>query len=215
MGLPRRHPRRPERAAYLVSAAGASSSSAHGAARRPARPRLGPAVGRPARRGEPDPLVDVTAAADVDGWLVVVEGETPSGAPVVVCHSPEPALRTVASSMPSSTTPTARAATSCGTATSCAAATTGSASASRPSCRTVLWGWAGEPLPQADLARVEVLLEALRAGLADELGQLLTAAEVRAVRSRAERLLRTRTHPLPQPGWPAIRGQRCDRRPVE
>ena len=84
-------------------------------------------------------------------------------------------------------------------------ATTGSSLSVAPKLRTVLWGWAGEPLPEADLARVEALLEAMGAGLADELRDLLTAAEVRAVRSRAEGLpLRTRTHPRPQPGWPAI-----------
>ena len=117
-----------ERAAYLVSAAGGFDVVP------PTVLRDGP-LGHGSLQlwvgpleGEPDPLVDVTAAADVpDGWLVVVEGETPSGAPVVVSTAPNRRCAPSPSSMPSSTTPTARAATSCVTAPSCAAATTASA----------------------------------------------------------------------------------------
>ena len=63
---------------------------------------------------------------------------------------------------------------------------------------------AGAYLPEVDLARLETLLDALGQGLADELEALLTRAEVRAVRARTEALLRSRRHPVPQPGWPAI-----------
>ena len=73
-----------------------------------------------------------------------------------------------------------------------------------PKLRTVLWGWAGEPLPEADLARLETLLDALGQGLSDELEALLTRAEVRALQARTASLLRARRHPVPQPGWPAI-----------
>jgi len=73
-----------------------------------------------------------------------------------------------------------------------------------PKLRTVLWGWAGEPVPGADLARLETLLDALREGLDDELATLLTRGEVRALRQRTESLLRTGLHPVPRPGWPAI-----------
>jgi uncharacterized repeat protein (TIGR03843 family) len=194
-----------ERAAYLVSAAGGfdvvpptvlrDGPLGHGSVQL----WVGPL------EGEPDPLVDVTAADDVpDGWLVVVEGETPSGAPVVVCHSPEPALRTVAVLDAVINNSDRKGGHLMRDGDLVRGCDHGVSLGVAPKLRTVLWGWAGEPLPQADLTRVEVLLEALRAGLADELEELLTAAEVRAVRSRAERLLRTRTHPLPQPGWPAI-----------
>ena len=59
-------------------------------------------------------------------------------------------------------------------------------------------------MPDADLARLETLLDALGRGLADSSATLLTRAEVRALRLRTEGLLRSRRHPLPQPGWPAI-----------
>ncbi len=72
--------------------------------------------------------------------------------------------------------------------------------------RTLLWGWAGEPL--TDEARE--VLGSLGAQLADgaplatRLAELVTAAEVAAVRERVEQLLRTGTHPKPSGQWPAI-----------
>ncbi|KUL49103.1 phosphatidylinositol kinase [Streptomyces sp. NRRL F-4489] len=72
--------------------------------------------------------------------------------------------------------------------------------------RTLLWGWAGEPL--TDEART--VLDRLRAALADgaplaaRLAELLTDAEVAAVRARVERLLREGRHPEPSGEWPAI-----------
>ena len=86
-----------ERAAYLVSAAGGFDVVPPTVLRNgPLGPGsvqlwIGPV------EGEPEPLVDVTPAHEVpDGWVVVLEGETPGGRPVVVSHSREPALRTVA-----------------------------------------------------------------------------------------------------------------------
>ncbi|MGW7365545.1 SCO1664 family protein [Streptomyces sp. NPDC054841] len=72
--------------------------------------------------------------------------------------------------------------------------------------RTLLWGWAGEPLlPEA----VEVL-GILAASLAEDgplaarLAALLTPAEVDAVRSRIAALRETSHHPEPSGSWPAI-----------
>jgi uncharacterized repeat protein (TIGR03843 family) len=71
--------------------------------------------------------------------------------------------------------------------------------------RTLLWGWAGEPL--SDEAR-EVLAR-LAAGLsADGLGirlaELLTTAEVQALAGRVDALLTAGLHPEPSGEWPAI-----------
>ncbi|MEV4871065.1 SCO1664 family protein [Streptomyces syringium] len=72
--------------------------------------------------------------------------------------------------------------------------------------RTLLWGWAGEPLP-------EEALEALRrlsADLAEErpltarLAELITPAEIEALRARVADLLRTGRHREPSGQWPAI-----------
>jgi uncharacterized repeat protein (TIGR03843 family) len=71
--------------------------------------------------------------------------------------------------------------------------------------RTLLWGWAGEPLQ--DEARE--VLERLAAELADgglgaRLAGLITAAELQAVRDRVAGLLTAGRHPEPSGEWPAI-----------
>jgi len=92
--------------------------------------------------------------------------------------------------------------------------------------RTLLWGWAGQPLPP----EAAEALVALRAqlpddgagedgvpdggaggpadgqgdGLAGRLAALITAAELQAVRDRVDALLRTGRHPEPSGDWPAV-----------
>ncbi|QDY76004.1 SCO1664 family protein [Streptomyces qinzhouensis] len=72
--------------------------------------------------------------------------------------------------------------------------------------RTLLWGWAGEPLPPDAVAALARLADALRPGepLATRLAELLTATEVDAVRGRVDRLRGAGTHPVPTGEWPAI-----------
>jgi uncharacterized repeat protein (TIGR03843 family) len=194
-----------ERAAYLVSAAGAFDVVPPTVLR---DGPLGPGsvqlwVGPV--RGVPDPLVDVTPADAVpDGWVVVLEGESRGGAPVVVSHSPEPALRTVAVLDAVLNNSDRKGSHLLRDGELVRGCDHGVSLGVEPKLRTVLWGWAGDPLPEADLARLEKLLDALRDGLPDQLEPLLTRAEVRALRARTESLLRTQRHPLPQPGWPAI-----------
>ncbi len=193
-----------ERAAYLVSAAGGFDVVPPTVLR---NGPLGPGsvqlwVGPV--EGVPEPLVDVTPADAVpDGWVVVVEGESPGGRPLVVSHSREPALRTVAvfdAVLNNSDRKGGHLLRDGDIVRGC---DHGVSLGVEPKLRTVLWGWAGEPVPDTDLARVETLLDALGDGLADELEALLTRAEVGALRSRAQALLRSRRHPVPRPGWPA------------
>ena len=73
-----------------------------------------------------------------------------------------------------------------------------------PKLRTVLWGWRGTPLADDELAGVELVRDALTAGLGDGLRALLHPTEVAATLRRAERLLRERTVPNPRPDWPAV-----------
>jgi len=72
--------------------------------------------------------------------------------------------------------------------------------------RTLLWGWAGEELTAEASEVLRKLATALAEGepLARRLGELLTEAEVEAVRKRTETLLGTGRHPLPGGDWPAI-----------
>ncbi|MET9468931.1 SCO1664 family protein [Streptomyces sp. NPDC006544] len=72
--------------------------------------------------------------------------------------------------------------------------------------RTLLWGWAGEPLTEDARSVLDVLEARLAPGepLATRLAELVTAAELDAVRARVALLLRTGTHPQPSGQWPAI-----------
>ncbi|WP_425835832.1 SCO1664 family protein [Streptomyces fractus] len=72
--------------------------------------------------------------------------------------------------------------------------------------RTLLWGWAGEPLTEEATTALEALRTALGAGepLAVRLGELITAAELEAVRERVAGLLKSGRHREPGGDWPAI-----------
>ncbi|MBH5334074.1 SCO1664 family protein [Streptomyces pactum] len=72
--------------------------------------------------------------------------------------------------------------------------------------RTLLWGWAGEPLTEEALAVLRRLSEELAEGrpLATRLAELITPAETEALRARVESLLATGRHPEPGGEWPAI-----------
>ena len=72
--------------------------------------------------------------------------------------------------------------------------------------RTLLWGWAGEELPAEAAGVLDALDRSLAPGapLAARLAELLTDAEVVAVRTRVEALRATGRHPEPSGRWPAI-----------
>lgn len=70
--------------------------------------------------------------------------------------------------------------------------------------RTLLWGWAGEPLPGEALDVLKGLKEALAGELATRLAELITPAELDATRARVEALLTSGKHPEPSGEWPAI-----------
>lgn len=80
-----------------------------------------------------------------------------------------------------------------------------------PKLRTVIWEFAGAPIP----ASLKIDLEAFRGRLDDEgdelsgtLGQLLSAAEIEALRRRVSRLISRPTFPQPGAGrhypWPPV-----------
>ncbi|MFD3654730.1 SCO1664 family protein [Streptomyces sp. 24-1644] len=72
--------------------------------------------------------------------------------------------------------------------------------------RTLLWGWAGEPLTDEAAGVLGRLAGDLAPGaaLATRLGELITAAELDALRGRVADLLATGRHPEPSGEWPAI-----------
>ncbi|MFI1052175.1 SCO1664 family protein [Streptomyces griseoruber] len=72
--------------------------------------------------------------------------------------------------------------------------------------RTLLWGWAGEPLTGEAVDVLKGLRAALEpsGALTGTLTPLLTPAEVEATRARVDELLESGRHPEPGGEWPAI-----------
>ncbi|WP_371628698.1 SCO1664 family protein [Streptomyces sp. NBC_00341] len=72
--------------------------------------------------------------------------------------------------------------------------------------RTLLWGWAGEPLPAEAVEVLDRLAGELEPGaaLVTRLEELITAAEIEALRARVAGLRSTGLHREPSGGWPAI-----------
>ncbi|MFJ6570468.1 SCO1664 family protein [Streptomyces sp. NPDC091292] len=72
--------------------------------------------------------------------------------------------------------------------------------------RTLLWGWAGEPLTPEAVEALGALRAALEPGapLALRLAELITPVEVDATLARVDALLATGKHPEPSGEWPAI-----------
>ncbi|MFJ3530506.1 SCO1664 family protein [Streptomyces sp. NPDC090132] len=72
--------------------------------------------------------------------------------------------------------------------------------------RTLLWGWAGEPLPAEAVEVLDRLAGELEPGaaLVTRLEELITAAEIEALQDRVAGLRSTGLHREPSGGWPAI-----------
>jgi len=77
-----------------------------------------------------------------------------------------------------------------------------------PKLRTVLWGWAGQPIPEHMCTDIASFVEELPGATADQLSVHLTEAEIDALLSRARRLLDDPVMPLPNTArpipWPAF-----------
>jgi uncharacterized repeat protein (TIGR03843 family) len=70
--------------------------------------------------------------------------------------------------------------------------------------RTVLWGWLGDPVPEADLAEVLRVGKELSGQLGDVLSVHLTDPEIDAVATRCRRLSERAVMPAPRGSYPAI-----------
>jgi uncharacterized repeat protein (TIGR03843 family) len=73
-----------------------------------------------------------------------------------------------------------------------------------PKLRTLLWRWAGQPLPDDALEVLEKLTGDLMGDLGEELHQHLTRREVRRTQQRVAELLRSGRYPQPSGDWPAL-----------
>jgi uncharacterized repeat protein (TIGR03843 family) len=73
-----------------------------------------------------------------------------------------------------------------------------------PKLRTLLWRWAGKPLPGEAVEVLERLTGDLLGDLGEQLHEHLTRREVRRTQQRVAELLRTGRHPQPSGDWPAL-----------
>ncbi len=73
-----------------------------------------------------------------------------------------------------------------------------------PKLRTLLWRWAGQPLPADALEVLEKLTGDLLGDLGEQLHEHLTRREVACTQRRVAELLRTKLHPEPSGEWPAL-----------
>ncbi|ADP81773.1 SCO1664 family protein [Frankia inefficax] len=70
--------------------------------------------------------------------------------------------------------------------------------------RTVLWNWRGKRFDAAERALLDELAAALAGPFGDQLDDLLTRAEVAALRARIDRLRAGDRFPQPSDDWPPI-----------
>jgi uncharacterized repeat protein (TIGR03843 family) len=164
-------------------------------------------IGDPADPVRDDAVVDLVPVGQVPpGWREVVEGETPEGEAVAVVHATTADVRAL-SVFDAVVNNADRKGSHClrDEGGRLWAIDHGVTFHSQPKLRTVLWGWAGERLADADVARLGRLAAALdEEQVRDTLLRLLPARDVDALVTRVEGLRGDGRHPLPQPGWPAI-----------
>jgi uncharacterized repeat protein (TIGR03843 family) len=152
------------------------------------------------------PLVDVVSAdADMPGWLTVLEAEDQSGDQVLLVHADRPELRSMAVFDVVINNADRKGGhvlvDETGSLWGCDHGVTLHA---EPKLRTVLWGWAGEPLRDEDTVAVTRVVDGLSGHLGEQLAEWLTAGELEAIADRCRSLLRRARMPLPAGSWRVI-----------
>jgi uncharacterized repeat protein (TIGR03843 family) len=153
-------------------------------------------------------LVDVVPPGRVPpGWRRVLDAEAMDGSPVVLAHADDAALRRMAVFDVVANNADRKG----GHVLRDAAGTVfgvdhGLTFNTDHKLRTVLWGWAGERLPEAEREALATLVDDLDGNgpLTRSLAPLLNPEEVEGTLRRAQRLLASGRHPRPIAGRPAI-----------
>lgn len=162
----------------------------------------------PTQTGASDVVRVVPAGRTPPGWVAVVDGEGPGGRAVTVVHEDAADLRGAAvldavlnnSDRKGSHLVRDGAGVLWGF-------DHGLTLHEEPKLRTVLWGWAGQPLREQDLTKLAGLEQDLAdaaSALRTSLDALLPGGDVRALAARVGRLRREGIHPRPGRGWPAL-----------
>lgn len=144
-------------------------------------------------------LVDVCRPEDVpQGWHKVLYAHDRFGAPVVLAHSDRADVRELALlDVVVNNTDRKGGHVLHGTDGRAYGVDHGICLHSDPKLRTVLWGWAGEPLGEECSEKLRKLCAEVDGQLGEVLAAHLTAGEIRAVADRADRLLQAGVFPAP------------------
>lgn len=153
-----------------------------------------------------DGLVDVCEPADVpDGWRVVLHAHGRDGGPVVLAHADHVGVRELAAlDVVVNNTDRKGGHVLSGADGRVYGVDHGICLHAVPKLRTVLWGWAGELLPDDIADKLRKLRSALDHDLAAALAPHLTAPEIHAVGERIDALLAAEVFPAPDEDWLAL-----------
>jgi uncharacterized repeat protein (TIGR03843 family) len=159
--------------------------------------------------GASSSLIDVVTPTELaPGWLPVLAAQLADGTEVVVAHADRPELASAAVFDVVINNADRKGSSlvldQCG---SLWGFDHGISCHTDPKLRTVLWGWAGQPLPEAELGRLEALrgwLSTPDSPLSLTLAGLLSPAEVDALSRRISGLLDTGCFPQPPSRGPAV-----------
>lgn len=150
-------------------------------------------------------LVDVVAPGHVpDGWIPILRAYDSAGDPVVLVHANDERLQDMAlldAVINNGDRKGGHVLTDADGAVW--GVDHGVALTVEPKLRTVLWGWADEPIPDRLMSALEGFWTRWEAGEVD-VGQWLDTAERFALTERVSDLIDSRRFPVPSEDWPAI-----------
>jgi uncharacterized repeat protein (TIGR03843 family) len=153
-----------------------------------------------------DSILDIVPAGVVpDGWFPVIDGMDGAGHQVTVVHANDDRLRRLAVlDVVVNNADRKGGHLLLDSANKLYGVDHGICFHTENKLRTLLWGWAGEPLTDEAREVLTALSVELDGRLGEELREHLSRREVEATAHRVRRLLRTGRHPEPGRGWPSV-----------
>jgi uncharacterized repeat protein (TIGR03843 family) len=151
-------------------------------------------------------LVDVCAPTEVKpGWKGVLRARDDEGAPAVLVHADDPRLRAMAVfDVVANNADRKGGHVLAGDDGRVYGVDHGLTMHTEDKLRTVLWGWVGDPLTDAEIEALSQLRAGLAGSLEDELGPHITLSEIRALTERVDLMLAVPSFPEPGGYGPAI-----------
>lgn len=155
---------------------------------------------------QPGSPVTVTPPDEVpEGHIVVLAGQGEGGEPVVLSHPDDPRLRSMAVLDAVLNNSDRKGGHVLVHEDRVWGIDHGVSLHAEAKLRTVLWGWAGDPLTEEDIHRLTRLAGALdEPAVESDLLTLITAVELASLRQRTHDLLTGGVHPRPSGDWPSI-----------